>query len=335
MSKRMIIVLLAGLVLVSVAAATIYFQLKKEDRGPAFSGKEIRFGYLVADQMHSPAVMVMKERKLLEAAGFAVKWTEYLAGAFAMQDMVDGKIDFASCGFVPIMTTHAQDMKLAIIAGANQEGVSLVVDNTINTVMDLNNKRIATPGVGSIQDAMLAHVAAENNIRIRHVAMNVTDMPVFLQRGEINGFIAWAPHPAVALDQGFGKELLTSRDIMPGHQCCVLVTSEKYMRNDPETVQKLLEVYHDAYRWFLANQDESIKMEARAIGRSEDIIRKAIITVNYPYPPYCNVSNMRSMAQNLIDVGRITTVGNEELDSFISSLYHPDLLEKITGTKSK
>ena len=43
---------------------------------PAFAApKAIRFGYIAADQLHSPAVMVMKERKLLESVGFAVEWS--------------------------------------------------------------------------------------------------------------------------------------------------------------------------------------------------------------------------------------------------------------------
>jgi len=323
------LVFLAAFIFIGITISCNQSKKEKPEQAP-LTGIEIRFGFIASDQLHSPAVMIMKERKLLEAAGFTVKWTEYQAGAFAMQDMIDGKIDFVCCGVVPIMTTHAQSMKLAVIAGANQEGASLVVDNSINTIMDLNNKRIATPGAGSIQDALLAHVAADNNIRIRHVSMNVAEMPTFLQKGEVNGFIAWAPHPAGAVEQKLGRELLNSHDIMAGHQCCVLAVTENFMQNDPATVEKLLEVYNEAYKWFKANQDESIKMVARVTGKSEDVIRKAIVTVNYQYPPYCDAANMRSMAQTLIDIGRITSVKTEGLDSFIKSLYNPDLLEKIT-----
>ena len=334
MQKRKIVVLLAALIFVVIIFALFKFLFVKDGAEQApIAGREIRLGYITADQLHSPAVMVMKERRLLEAAGFTVKWTEYLAGAFAMHDMIDGKIDFACCGVVPVMTTHAQNMKLAIIAGANQEGASLVVDNSINTVMDLNNKRIATPGAGSIQDAMLAQVAADNNIRIRHMSMNVTDMPVFLQRGEINGFIAWAPHPSAAEAQKLGHELLSSRDMMAGHQCCVLATSQDFMQNEPAVVENVLDIYHDAYKWFMANTDESIKMVAKATGKSEDIIRIAINTVSYPYPPFCDRANMRNMAQNLIEIGRITSVKSAELDSFIESLYKPAMLEKISGLR--
>jgi NitT/TauT family transport system substrate-binding protein len=298
--------------------------------GPAFA-QEIRFGYPAADQLHSPALMVMKEKKLLEAAGFTVKWSEFLAGSYAMQDMAAEALDFAACGGAPIMVAHAQGVKLAILAGSNQEGSSLVVNNSIKTVKDLDDKRIGTPGIGSIQDAMAARMAADNDIRVNRKSMKVSEMPRFLQGGEIDGFIAWEPHPASAVAHGFGHELLTSRDMMPGHQCCVLVTRESIVQNNPGTVEKVMKVYLEAYKWFLDNQDESMKMIAKATGISEDVIRQAIKTVEYPYPPYCNVASMHSLAQDLIETDRITNVKATELAHFLESLYHPEFLERISG----
>jgi len=302
--------------------------------GPAFAAaKEIRFGYIAADQLHSPAVLVMKEKQLLEAAGFSVTWSEFLAGAFVMQDMVAGAINFASCGAVPTMIAHAQGVKLAILASANQEGSSLVVNHAIKTVKDLHNKQIGTPGIGSLQDAIVVQMAADNGIRVRRRAMKVSDMPLFLQQGEIDGFIAWAPHPARAVERRFGHELLSSQAIMPGHQCCVLVTRADTVQNDPDTVNKLLRAYLDAYRWFLDNQDETVKMMAKAIGIQENIVRAALKTVKYPYPPYCNVASMRSMARGLVETDKITTVKAADLAPFIQDLYRPELLEKISGAK--
>jgi NitT/TauT family transport system substrate-binding protein len=295
--------------------------------------KLIRFGYIAADQLHSPAVMVMKEKKLREAAGFAVEWSEYLAGAHAVQELSLDAIDFASCGVFPVMVSHSQGVvPLAILAGANEEGSSLVVDNSITALGELDGKRIATPGIGSIQDALIAQLAMTNNIRINRVTMDVSDMPLFLHRKEIDGFIAWAPHPARAVDQKYGHELLTSHSMMPGHQCCVLVTKESTMQDDPETVNKLLKVYLDAYEWFLGNQDESIKLMAKNTGMPESVVRHALDTVRYNYPPYCNMASIQSIAHSLIETGRIATK-EEDMVPFIKSLYHPQLLENISGTK--
>jgi NitT/TauT family transport system substrate-binding protein len=163
--------------------------------------------------------------------------------------------------------------------------------------------------------------------------MQVSNMPFFLQKNVIDGFIAWAPHPAEALEHKFGHELFTSHDLMPNHQCCVLVTKESIVQNDPETVSKLLKVYLDAYKWFLDNQEESIRLAAKNTGVGESVVRRALKTVKYPYPPYCNVASMQSMAQSLVETGRITTVKEADLAPFIKSLYRSELLEKTLDSK--
>ncbi|MCL1940108.1 MAG: ABC transporter substrate-binding protein [Desulfovibrionaceae bacterium] len=295
--------------------------------------KEIRFGYLVAD-LHSPAVMIMKEKKLLEAAGFTAKWSEFLAGSYLMQDMAAGSINFGTCGAVPAMITHAQGVKMAVLASVNGEGSSLVVTDNIKTIKDLDGKKIGTPGTGSIQDAMIAQLATANNIRIQRMSMKVSDMPLFLDKKEIDGFIAWAPHPSRAVALGYGHELLTSHDMMPGHQCCVLLTTEKTLKEDPETVEALLKVYLEAYRWFLDNQDESVAIMAKSTGMDENIVRAALKTVKYPYPPFVNTASMKSMAADLIEQDKIVNVKVADLDAFIKSLYRPELLEKLTNTKA-
>ncbi|MDR0441891.1 MAG: ABC transporter substrate-binding protein [Treponema sp.] len=320
MTKNKLVIFLAVFISVS------FMGCKKTEH------KKIRFGCIGLDQMHSPAVMVMKEKKLLEAAGFAVEWVEFLTGAYAMQEMAASSIDFASCGASPIMIAHSQGTALVILAGANEEGSSLVVDNSIHTIKDLEGKRIGTPGTGSIQDTMLAQWARVNKIWIRRVAVQVADMPDLLQKKEIDGFISWAPHPARAVENRDGHELLTSYDMMPHHQCCVLVTRDDILRDDYDTVNKVLEVYLAAYKWFLANHEESIKLMVKTTGMHESVIRKSIRTVHYSNPPYCNTESLHNMANGLIEIGRIS-IKEEDVEPFLHSLYRPELLEKITGTR--
>jgi len=294
------------------------------------SGKTIHFGYITADQLHSPAVMIMKEKKLLEAEGFNVIWHEYIAGTHAIQDMVSGKIDFASCGVTPIIISRSQGAGPVILAGSNREGSSLIVADDIKSILDLDGKTIATPGPGSIQDAMATLLAMENGITIRHTTIEVTDMPVFLKKGEIDGFIAWAPHPAYAVSQKLGHELLTSGDILPGHQCCVLAAMEDSVKNGRDTVYKVLEVYLDAYVWFLENPEESIEIMVKTTGINEKIIHRAISTVNYTYPPYCNADSIKSMARSLAEAGRII-INTDTPDTFVESIYLPELMDAITA----
>lgn len=290
-------------------------------------GKEIRFGYLVADQLHSPAVMIMKEKKMLEAAGFKVTWGEFLAGAYLMQHFSSGEIDFGSLGAVPVMITRGQGVDVVILASANTEGSSIVVNETIKTPKDLNAKTLGTPGIGSIQDAMVDMVARNEKIKILHKNMKVSDMPLFLQKSEIDGFIAWAPHPARAVDLKYGHQILTSHDILPDHQCCVLVAKGEMLKKDPETVNKVMKVYLQAYEWFRANPDESIAIMAKNTGMKEEVVREALKTVKHPFPPYCNVPSLKLMAEGLVEGNKIQKNVITNMDDFLKQLYHPEILE--------
>lgn len=295
--------------------------------------KKIHFGYLVADQLHSPAVMIMKEKKLLEAEGFEVSWGEFLAGSYLMQHMTSGEVDFGSCGSVPAMITRGQGVDVVILASANTEGSSMVVKDSIQSTKALDGKSLGTPGIGSIQDAMVDMVAKKDDIKIAHKFMKVSDMPIFLQKGEIDGFIAWAPHPARAVDLGYGHQILTSHDILPDHQCCVLVTKGEMLKKNPETARKVLQVYLKAYEWFLANQDESVEIMVRVTGMKEEVIREAMKTVKYPFPPFCNVPSLKLMVDGLVESGKIQKGNITSVDNFISDLYQPALLEEQVGKK--
>ncbi len=289
--------------------------------------KELRFGYLVADQLHSPAVMIMKEKKMLEAEGFKVTWNEFLAGAYLMQFMTSGEVDYGSGGCVPAIITRGQGVDVVILASANAEGSSIVVKDSIKKVADLNAKSLGTPGIGSIQDAMVDSVARNNNIKIAHKSMKVSDMPIFLQKGEIDGFIAWAPHPARAVDLKYGHQILTSHDLMPDHQCCVLVSRESTLKKDPETARKVVQTYLKAFKWFLDNQQESVAMMVKATGMKEEVVLEAMKTVKYPFPPYVNMPSVKVMAEGLVETGKVEKDKVTDMDAFIKAMYKPEILE--------
>lgn len=295
--------------------------------------KELRFGYLVADQLHSPAVMVMKEKKMLEAEGFKVTWSEFLAGSYLMQFLTSGEVDFGSAGCVPAIITRGQGVDVVILAGANAEGSSIVVSNSIKKITDLNGKSLGTPGIGSIQDAMVDSLAKNNGIKIAHKAMKVSDMPIFLQKGEIDGFIAWAPHPARAADLKYGHQIVTSHDLMPDHQCCVLVSRESTLKRDPATAQKVVGTYLKAFRWFLDNQKEAIGMMAKATGMKEEVVIEAMKTVKYPFPPYVNMPSVKVMTQGLIETGKVEKDRVTDMDGFVKAIYKPEIMETLIKQK--
>lgn len=298
---------------------------------PAAHGADknkIHFGYLVADQVHNFASMIMKEKKFLEAEGIEVKWGEYLAGAYLMQHLASGEVDFGTCGVVPAMITRGQGVDVVTLAGSNTEGSGIVVKKEIKTPQDLDGKSIGTPGIGSIQDAMVDMVARKHNITIKKRQMSVPDMPIFLQKGEIDGFIAWSPHNEKAEALGYGHIILTSADILPGHQCCVLVSKASLIKDEQELVGKVIRAFMKAYQYEQKHHDEVIDLVVKYTNAPKDVVKKAWSLTPHPYPPYINVESAKMQAEGLIAGGKIQKDKVKDVGEFVSVMNHPEFVKQ-------
>jgi NitT/TauT family transport system substrate-binding protein len=300
---------------------------------PAQAGERLHFGYLVADQLHEPAPMIMKEKGFLKDEGFDVKWSEYLAGAYAMQHFSAGEVQAVTCGAVPVMIARGAGTDVVIVASSNTEGSAIVVLPEIQSVKELAGQKLGTPGLGSIQDAMVTMVEKKHGVRIKHVPIKVSDMPIYLSKKEIKGFIAWEPHCARAVDMGYGKILLTSHDILPGHQCCVLALQGKMIRESPGKVKRILRAYLKAMRFLRDNREETIKMMIKYTNLSEQIVNEALPRVYHSYPPHVDVGSLKIMGETLLASGKIQKSKVPDLNKLVAEVYDDSFLKEAIGEK--
>jgi len=300
---------------------------------PAAAGEPLHFGYLVADQLHEPGPMIMKEKGYLKEEGFDVKWSEFLAGAYAMQHFSAGEVDAVTCGAVPVMIARGAGTDVVMLASSNTEGSAIVVLPEINSIKDLDGQKLGTPGLGSIQDAMVTMVEKKYGVRIRHVPIKVSDMPIYLSKKEIKGFIAWEPHCGRAVDMGYGKIMLTSQDILPGHQCCVLAVQGKIIRENPDKVKRIMRAYLKAMRFMRDHRDESVKMMIKYTGLSESIVKEALPRVKHSHPPYVDVPSLKVMGETLLASGKIQKKKVPDLNKLIAEVYNDSFLKKAVGAK--
>jgi NitT/TauT family transport system substrate-binding protein len=299
----------------------------------AYAAEPLHFGYLVADQLHSPGPMIMKEKGFLKDEGFEVKWSEFLAGAYAMQHFSAGEVDAVSCGAVPMMIARGSGTNVVMLASANTEGSALVVLPEIKSVKDLQGQKVGSPGLGSIQDAMLSMVEKQHNVRFQHVPIKVSDMPIYLNKKEIRGFISWEPNCSRAVDMGYGKILLTSHDMLPGHQCCVLAVQGKMIQQNPAKVKRILKAYLRALDYANQNREETIKLMSKYTNLSEGVVKAALPIVKNPYPPYVDKESLKVMAELLIDTGKIEKEKVPDLNKLLAEVYNETFLKEAVGGK--
>jgi NitT/TauT family transport system substrate-binding protein len=287
----------------------------------------VRMGYLVGD-IHQIGCFVGRELELFEkeaGSGYRFRYLEYVNGPAEMNDFTAGGLDAGYVGVVPALIALSKGADLKIVASANLEGSALVARKGIDNVRGLSGKRVGTPGLGTIQDALLSMIENKEGITVTHVAYpGPSTLPLALEKGEIDGYIAWEPFCAEAVVNGTGQVVYTSHDILPNHQCCVFYVSGKLLREDRRLALSLLKAHLRAMEVVVENENRAMQIFSSRTGKSMDVIRES--WKRMVWDPTPNEESIRIFAQTLIQAGKIT--GVENVEAFVKSALDLTLLEE-------
>ncbi len=128
---------------------------------PAAVNESIRFGYIDGN-IHYLAIYIAQKEGYFEKTGLVpgknIQFTGYRSGRAILDAFKHREVDAAELGTTVILKFKIDDNgRIAVISGVNTGGSSLVVrsDSGINTLGDLNGRRIATTGFGTCQDTIM------------------------------------------------------------------------------------------------------------------------------------------------------------------------------------
>jgi NitT/TauT family transport system substrate-binding protein len=311
--KKSTIVLSIVLIVIIFSAIGIYISQISTPK------VKVRIGYLTGD-LHHLALFVAIANNYFANYGIEYEVYEYINGPTLMQHFLAGELDFGYVGTPPALIARSQSIGSPnapiAIASANLEGSALVVNpNIIKSISDLNGKKIGTPGTGTIQDVMLSIFIKNNNLNITKYPMTVRDLPLAFARGEIDGFIAWEPYPSIAIYQYNASILLTSKDLMPDHQCCLLVVSEKFLNSRPDIVEKMVKIHITAINFINSNPLKAKEIAINKTGLPEKVIESALSRIKYTAT--INTESIKTFLNESISLGIIKNVDPEKIDEFL------------------
>lgn len=229
-------------------------------------------------------------------------------GAQAMTMLAQGHSDINLNGAPPTILFIDQGVEAKIVSPLQSEGSAVVVgkDNPANNWQEFvdwiktneGREDIGFPLAASIQKVMLEYALKASNITYTEDRMVDADvliwdmkgqgaMPGSLDRGDIDAFIAWQPTPAIVVEeQGIGKIIVYSQDLPPegvwkGHLCCVVVASDKTIKENEEVLVKFLELIMLANDKVNENPELGAEASANWLGVSKDVESKAIPTIKF------------------------------------------------------
>jgi len=286
----------------------------------------VRIGHLAAD-IHQIAFFTAYSEGWYQAEGITPIRMEYLSGPSEMMAFQAGDLDAGYVGVVPALTAKSKGTDLVIVASANLEGSAVVAKKQVGTVMELNGKVVGTPGIGTVQDCMIRMVEKKLSINMNVRHYKFSDLPLLLEKGEVDAYIDWEPFCAEAVVNGFGHIIYTSHEILPNHQCCVFYVSGKLLRENPETARKLIKIHLKSMTFAKEHPDEAKKIFSKMTGKPIGVVDESWKRMIWDH--HVNTESMKIFVPYLIEQGSISAKDVPDVNVFVNGLVDEKILADV------
>ena len=176
------------------------------------------------------------------------------------------------------MKLREQGVLVKILYLGHRDGSTVMVQkgSTAKSLRDLRGKTLAIPSKYSNQNLVIHKLMEDQGIKpdeIRFVEMPPPDMPGALAAKAIDAYFVGEPHPARAELDGTGRVLNHAKDIWPGFISCVLVVTEKLIRERPAVVRDLVRGIAESGEWAETHRLDAAKVASPYFRQDEKVVR--------------------------------------------------------------
>jgi len=262
---------LAGALVSSLFLAACGNSANEQASGEGGSEKqEIRMGYF-PNLDHAPAIVgVNKGIFAKDLEGTNIQTQVFPDGNAFMDALNSGNLDIGYVGPGPAISRFMQGNDVVILASA-ANGATLVVarpDSGIETVADLSGKSFCTPGIGCTHNVQLEKMMLDIGLTsnriggdVIHQKQNPANVQALFESKQMDA--AAVPEPwGTYLVETTGAKVIAEWDEVAWGETLpsvVLVSSKKFVQENPETVKKFLKAHTESIDFVNNNKDESIK----------------------------------------------------------------------------
>ncbi|MGP1403301.1 MAG: ABC transporter substrate-binding protein [Catonella sp.] len=194
--------------------------------------------------------------------------------------LLAGDLDFTGTTWATAIIAASKGEPVKVVATMTEKCSALVVgkDSDIKTTKDLKGKKIAyVPG--TMHHILLLEVLNKAGL---DPAKDVTlqkidffDMGQALASKSIDAFLSGEPFPSIAETDGYGRVLeYPYFDDSVGYINAGMLTTEDKIKNEPEKIQRLVDMHIQASKYYMEHKDEWID-KAAEFGTERKYLEKA------------------------------------------------------------
>ena len=249
----------------------------------ANEGEKKDLSFAVEYTSHATSFYYAEAKDMFKENGINAKNVKvYVSGVGVATAFVKENFDVAYMCLVPAITTYANGgVPIKIIAGTHKDGYGIVVNSLkIKTIQDLGREGVKI-GVGPkgtvtsfIQDVFIEKVGFDKEkVQKNFVKMNASKQIMALRAGLIDAVILPEHFATLASKMEGMKLLIKSKDLWKDLQGSVIVVSDKMLKTDPKTIEKIKNINRQAINEINKDNQEASIIVAKNLNIYQERIK--------------------------------------------------------------
>jgi NitT/TauT family transport system substrate-binding protein len=327
-TRRKAMKTIGGAALLPAAATGLY-------SGPALAqaAKTVRLGDQTGSEVDYAAVWVAELNGYYQEEGIKIERKTYANGPSALLDI--NSLDAVMAAIVPFMQFVARGGDVRIVMSVTKGNAPIIGKKQYKSVKDLDGKKVGTPGIGTIHDAILGYIQQSMGIKFQHVPAKISDVAIMIQKGEVEAFIGWEPASAAAVAQA--PDLLHYIQRMPpipNSESLQLAFTPGYVKENPETVQKFVRATLRGVNWIKANgKQKTAELVSKKMNdpKSLPVNLDALESVDLTQPRL-DMPSTRLWLTTIAKQGRIPEELVKDVDAWLGKYLDYSFLDKAEAS---
>jgi ABC-type nitrate/sulfonate/bicarbonate transport system substrate-binding protein len=253
------------------------------------------------------------------------------AGSILAQSMMSGDVKFAVSSGPATVAARTQGAD-SIIVGTfvNTLPYSIVSAKGITSWDQMKGKKIAISRIGSGTDTAVRMVLKKFNIDpVKDVTiLQLGTQPARIQAlyaGAIDATIVSPPLDLAAKKQGF-QILVNIAELGIPYPQTVIETTDRFIREQPQTVKAFLKGFAEAARYAAANKDGTKRMITKYLKTTDPEILEATYQSYLQVTDYSGQPNLQGIRNAMDEVGvRVPAVRTKKPEDFVDLRFLKEL----------
>lgn len=282
--------------------------------------------------------IIAEEKGFFKKEGLDVTLKPLARGALAIEGLASGSLQFAESAHVPFFAAVAKGIPLVAVGVAARGYYGKLVANNKNanlkTLADFKGKSIGTQ-VGSGMHTIFLMLLEKNGLKesdFKITNLRVNDMPAAMASSpdKFDAVLGWEPSMQRIVQGGHGKVVIGAKQFEEMANITypfVLTTTQQYLKDNEETVQKVLNAYARADAYINAHKDEArdiyiAEIKKRGASLDKDAVEVMLYeTDRYGGPAFTklDLADLPATRDYLIKTGKIKAL--PPLDKLIDTRF--------------